>query len=213
MTATNKKIGYLYVNGLGDGKITIKDTLVYWWWGRADRTIEHAGINWYDGGPLSEKMKQVEDSVDGMLKTHSGVVIIGGSAGGSLALNVFFKMKHKNVCVVTAHARVRVGNYSKSNWMSLYRRAKLDTEHSSQAFYDSVVRVDSVTIPSLTTEDKDRLLNLTQLTDMVVALDLMKIEEVQRHRSLIFGHSGGFLAHLVADRDLITNFAEPKLLR
>jgi hypothetical protein len=211
MTEPGSRVGYLYINGLGDGRITPKDRLVRKWWAMARQTIEHARINWYDGGSLSGKERQVSDKVSDMLKSFGGVAIIGGSAGGGLALNVFAAMKQENVCAVAAHARVKVGDYAETDRMSLFRRAKMDTKHPSQAFFDSVTKVETQTIPGLTAEDKERLLNLTQLTDMVVSLDLMQIDGVQTHRSIAFGHSGGFAAHLLADRDMIVTFAESRL--
>lgn len=212
MSQKSSEVGYLYVNGLGNGNITPKDRVVDWWWRRSGRVIEHAKVDWYDGGSLQSKEKQIEEATDRLLKTFGGVAIIGGSAGGSLALNVFSAMKDKNVCVIAAHARVAEGDYRRSDRMSLYHRAKMDTNHPSQAFFDSVVKAETSTIPRLTEDDKERVFSLTQLTDMVVDLSLMQIDGVQTHRSVTFGHSGGFLAHLVANRDIIADFAESKLL-
>ena len=90
--------------------------------------------------------------------------------------------------------------------MSLGTRAE-----GSNLFLESVERVEKQVIPNLTTSDKDRMLVLTQLTDLIVPLDTMQIDGVQSHRSLAFGHSGGFLAHFFADRNLITKFAEAAL--
>jgi hypothetical protein len=211
MSAPESSVGYLYVNGLGSGNVTLKDRAARWWWGKGGYTLSHAGINWYDGGTFEEKRQQVKDKVTEMLSHFAGVTIIGGSAGGSLALNTFAELRSHNVCAVSAHARVKVGNYKTDNRMSLDGRAKMGTDHASPAFRDSVHYVETVTIPSLSDDDKRRLLNLTQLTDLAVSPDLMGIEGVQTHRSIAFGHSGGYLAHLFADRDLITNFAERNL--
>lgn len=212
MSSQEGQVGYLYINGLGAGSITPKDRLVHWWWARSGRVVEHAQVDWYDGTPLAKKEQQVEGKVLEMLKTFGGVAIIGGSAGGSLALNVFSKMKEQSICAITAHARVKVGNYDDHDKMSLFRRAKMDTQTPSRVFFDSVTKVESSTIPSFTESDKERLLNLTQLTDLVVEPHLMQLEGVPTHRSIAFGHSGGFLAHLLADRDLIVAFAERQLL-
>ncbi len=211
MSQKSEQVGYLYVNGLGYGNLTPKDRLAKWWWKRSGRTIEHAGINWYGGGSLEEKVEQVENKVDQMLKVFGGVAIIGGSAGGGLALNVFSKMKHKNVCAITAHARVKVGDYEDSDRMSLSRRAHMNSRRPAPSFVDSVTYVESVVIPGFSDDDKSRLLNLTQIRDRVVDIDLMKIEGVQTHRARTAGHLGGFLAHLIADRNLIVSFAEKQL--
>jgi len=39
----------------------------------------------------------------------------------------------------------------------------------------------------------------------------MGVEGAQAHRSKTFGHTGGFVAHLLADRDIILRFAEAQL--
>jgi hypothetical protein len=66
-------------------------------------------------------------------------------------------------------------------------------------------------LPALSPKDKSRILVLTQLTDMVVPLDCMGIEGVREHTSFTFGHIGGFAAHLMADRNLIVDFAKSQL--
>ena len=207
----SEKIGYLYINGLGDGATTLKDRVVKWWWQRKGLDIQHAHINWYDGKSLEEKLATVEQKVDEMLRNFGGVAIIGSSAGGSLAINSFYRLRDKNVCAVSTHGRLKAGDYPDSHRMSLYHRAHLDTDKPSQSFFDSVTMAETQVILSLTEQDKERLLILTQLTDMVVPMDTMMIDGVKQHRSLAFGHSGGFLAHLLADRNMIAEFAETRV--
>jgi hypothetical protein len=203
-----EQIGYLYINGLGDGQTTTKDKAVKWWWQRAGQDIQHAHINWYDDKTLEDKLKSVEQKVDEMLHSFGSVAIIGSSAGGSLALNAFYRLKDKNVCAVITHGRLRAGNYTDNQRNSLHHRAHLDTDMPSQSFFDSVTMAESEVIPRLSDEDKERLLVLTQLTDLVVPMECMGIEGVQQHRSLAFGHSGGFVAHMIGDRDIIARFAQ-----
>lgn len=207
MSEPKEAVGYLYINGLGDGSTTPKDKLVSWWWRHKKLTIEHAHVNWYDGGSFEEKLLQVEAKVDEMLRTFGGVGIIGSSAGGSLALNALLAMRDKNVCAVVAHGRIKVGDYPKDHRMSLFHRAHLDTDEPSQAFFDSVTHCENTTLQAMSSTDKKRVLLLTQLTDMVVPMNCMRDDELVEHRSLTLGHSGGFLAHLIADRDLIADFA------
>lgn len=207
----SEKIGYLYINGLGDGATTLKDRVVKWWWQRKGLDIQHAHINWYDGKSLEEKLATVEQKVDEMLSNFGGVAIIGSSAGGSLAINSFYRLRDKNVCAVSTHGRLKAGDYPDSHRMSLYHRAHLDTDKPSQSFFDSVTMAETQVILSLTEQDKERLLILTQLTDMVVPMDTMMIDGVKQHRSLAFGHSGGFIAHLLADRNMIAEFAETRV--
>lgn len=207
----SEKIGFLYINGLGDGATTPKDKIVRWWWQHAGLDIQHAHINWYEGKNLEDKLNAVEQKVDGMLSSFGGVAIIGSSAGGSLAVNSFGRLRDRNVCAVSAHGRLSAGDYPDSHRMSLHHRAHLDTSKPSQGFFDSVVMAETQVIPTLSEQDKKRLLILTQLTDLVVPLDTVSIEGVQQHRSVALGHSGGFVAHFLANRDIINNFANKNM--
>ena len=132
------EIGFLYINGLGDGAPTLKDRVVKRWWEQAGLDIQHAHINWYDGKSLEEKLAAVEQKVDEMLSSFGGVAIIGSSAGGSLAVNSYYRLREKNVCAISTHGRLKAGNYPDSHRMSLYHRAHLDTSKPSQSFFDSV---------------------------------------------------------------------------
>lgn len=201
----------LYINGLGNGSIGVKDRLIQAWWQRAGVDFNHAGIDWYDGASFDNHLAEIVEQANELIKQFGSAAIIGSSAGGSLALNTFFKLRDENVCVINAHGRLHAGNYGDSNFHSLYRRAKLDTDNPSQSFYDSVVYAEAEVLPKLTDDDKQRILVLSQLTDLVVPKKLMSIKGVREHRSLAFGHSGGFLAHLLADRDMIIDFANNSL--
>jgi hypothetical protein len=204
-----QEVGFLYINGLGDGATTAKDHIVHWWWKQKGLSIEHAHINWYDGKSFEDKLQVVSQKVDEMLSDFGCVAIIGSSAGGSMALNAFSHLKTRNVCAVIAHGRLRAGNYDNRN--SMHHRAHLDTPRPSQSFYDSVIHAEQEVIPSLSDDEKKGLLVLSQLTDLVVPLECMGIEGVEEHRSIAFGHSGGFVAHLLADRDIISTFAQSQL--
>jgi len=133
-----QKIGYLYINGLGNGATTAKDRVVRWWWKRKGVDMQHAHVNWYDGKSFVDKRAAIEKKVHEMLGGFGGVAVIGASAGGSLALHAFSGLKNENVCAVIAHGRLRAGNYHNRN--SLHHRAHLDTPKPSQSFYDSVTR-------------------------------------------------------------------------
>lgn len=146
-----------------------------------------------------------------LAKENKGVVLIGSSASGSLVLNLLQKLDLPNVLAVNAHGRLRSGDYENSDRNSLFRRAGLDTEDKkAQKFFDSVMLFER-NQEKLTKDQKSRILNLTQLTDLVVPMETMQLDGVETHRSKVFGHSGGFLAHLITDRDLIIKFAEERL--
>lgn len=208
-SSSPEKAPILYINGLGDGSIGVKDKLVVWWWNRADVGFHHAQVNWYDGTSFDDRLAEIVGQADELIKQFGRAVIIGSSAGGSLALNTFYLLKDKNICVINAHGRLRAGNYVNRN--SLHHRAHLDTDKPSQSFFDSVTHAENEVLPNLTNSDKERILVLSQLTDLVVPTELMSIDGAQEQRSFALGHSGGFIAHLLADRDLIIDFASKSL--
>lgn len=206
-----KEIGYLYVNGLNDGQTKPHDRLAMWWWQRKGAELRHAHVDWFDGQGIDSKIGYVGDQVKEMLGQFGGVALVGSSAGGSLALNTFHELQDANICAVMAHARLKVGRQPIDARASLYRRAYMDTARPSRAFMDSVSQAENVTIPGLTQEERQRLLTLSSIADGTVPTKLMTTRSIANHRSLTFGHAGGFIAHFIADRDMIMNFAESSL--
>jgi hypothetical protein len=198
------KTRFLYLNGLGDGQQHWHEKLVMRWWDKHDTPLEHFSIDWYAEPELEQLVESISQRVDELLRTAGRVAIIGSSASGSLAINILRANKGKDVVVINAHGRLAKGNYSPERRMSLENRAK-----ESTTFYQSVEQAE-VIISDLTEEEKRRILVLTQLTDMVVPLETMAVPGAKTHQSIAFGHSGGFLAHLIADRDMIVEFAREK---
>jgi len=211
MSTESSELGYIYINGLGYGKDRPQEKLMKWWWKRAGIDLQHLQTNWYDGGTLDEKLTAATEKVEEMLRSFGGVAIIGTSAGGSLALNTFCEFKDENVCLVSSHGRLKVGDYPASDRRSMHRRARFDTDKPLRAFADSVKRAEDHVASDLTDDDKHRILVLDQLTDLIVPHETMQIEGARMHRSMTLGHSGGLLAHMIADRDLIINFANQAL--
>jgi hypothetical protein len=211
MKDVDPSMGYLYINGLGDGTTKLHNRLVAWWWKRRQIDLQHAHINWFDGQSLDEKIGSVKAQTQQLLQRFGSVVLIGSSAGGSLALNAFHEMSDQNICLVAAHARLKVGDYPDTHRVSLYHRAHMDTDRPSQAFMDSVIRAETHTLPDLSADEKDRTLTLSTLGDLVVPTHLMTIEGVQNHQSHTFSHTGGFLTQFLVDRDIIIDFATDAL--
>ncbi len=204
-------IPILYINGLGSGSIQIIDRLIALWWQMEGTKMYYARVNWYDDEDIETMTQRVLSQAKDLLKTHGGVVILGSSAGGSLALNVFYQLRNQNICVVCSRARLRVGKYEQSDSKSLYRCARIGTQKQSKCFYDSVVRVEDEVIPNLTKSDKQRVFIQSQLVDNIVPTNLMSIEGVSEHRSFAFGHFGGFLAHMFNGRNRTIYFAKSSL--
>ncbi len=201
-----RNFGYLYINGLGYGNDRPQERIIKWWWNRIEITLKHVRTDWYDDGTFDEKLATVIKRANAMLDHFDGVVIIGTSAGGSLALNAFYNLKDKNVCLVSSHGRLKVGWYPDTDRRSLYRRARFHTKKPLHAFANSVRQAERL-LAILTAKDKRRILVLDQLTDLIVPLKTMKVDGATTHHSITLGHSGGLIAHMIADRDLIVRFA------
>ncbi len=201
-------IGYLYINGLIKNKIKFVDSLVHWWWARAGIDIQLAKADWFDDKTINDRIDLLSDTLQNMLKTYDGVVLIGSSAGGSLALNLFDRFKDKNVCAVLAHSRLKVGNYANDQHLSLYHSARIGRQVNAKSFFDSVHLVEEKTIPRLTIPEKNRILCMTQLTDNVVPISTMTIDGVKSRKFFAFGHRGGFLAHIIIGRNIIIRYAK-----
>lgn len=197
-----KEISYIYLNGLGDGSKHWHEKLAMRWWDKNDTPLEHLPVNWYSEPDLDELVESITLRIDELLRTTGRVAIIGSSASGSLAVNLLHANKNKDVLAIIAHGRLAKGSYPSNSHMSLENRAK-----KSKTFYESVERAEAV-IPRLSEGEKQKILVLTQLTDMVVPLETMAIPGTKMHRSLALGHSGGFLAHLIVDRDIIVDFSK-----
>ncbi len=201
-------IEYIFVNGLGghEPRVTERGALKYWELTGTD--LQHYPVDWFDGSSFNEVLDGLTNHVENQLAEVGGVALIGSSAAGSLVFNCFDRLKDKNICAISSSSRLAVGDHPNSHRNSLYRRAHLDTDQPSTSFSDSVRHFETVVRPNLTDRDKQRLLILTQLTDLVVPVNTRLVDGVQTHRSNALGHSGGFLAHLYADKHIITRFAE-----
>lgn len=207
-----KEIEYIFVNGLGNGEPRLHERWAQKYWHYKGTDLHQYPIDWFDGKEFDDVLGGLVEHTKERLNDVGGVALIGSSAAGSLVLNAFHNLRAENVCAVTAHGRLSAGDYPIDHKNSLFRRAHLGTALPSQSFYDSVMHFDEVVRPNLTEHDRSRILNLTQLTDLVVPLQLMELEGVHTHRSIAFGHSGGFMAHLYADKGIITTFAETALM-
>lgn len=204
------KIAYLYINGLGDGTTKPHEKLAQWWWQRAGVELAHMQVNWYEGS-FEEKLATGVANVEQLLERYDGAVIMGASAGGSLAVNIFGQLAARNVCAVSAHARLRTGDFPPGHRMAIQRDIPYrHFPHPSPSFYDSMTAVEQMTA-RLTPEQTRRILTLTQLTDLIVPTETMTIPGAPSYRSFAFGHSGGFLAHFLADRDRVMRFAQSVL--
>ena len=194
------KAAVIYINGLGAGNTRLQERLGAWWWRRKGVYFEHYPINWYKETRFEPVVNGLVATASRLVEEYDKVLLLGFSAGGSIAVHAMLQCKSSNVYAISCHARLRVGNAA-----HLKRRAHINSSRPAPAFYQSVEHLDA-TLSQLTMEQKKHILILTQLTDLVVPVRLMRLSGVATHRSFAFGHSGGFIAHMFTDRNLILRY-------
>lgn len=212
--AMANKSAFIYCNGLGDGKTRVREQLAIRWWKMASLELIHHHVDWYDGATSESRVEELKIHAEQLLKTYGSVALIGSSAGAHLVINTMLDIPDQNVVAISANGRVRVGDYPDAHRMSLFHRAHLDTPKPSQSFFDGVTSLDQMIDSDRISEDQlARILVLKQLTDLVVPAECMELPGATTYRSLAFGHSGGFIAHMFADRDMISKFALGKTIQ
>jgi hypothetical protein len=78
----------VYIPGLGDGYDKMRAFLLQFWriYGV---TVELVPMKWYDGKPYKDKYDRVKTAVNNAEALGFTVSVIGESAGGSMAMNIF----------------------------------------------------------------------------------------------------------------------------
>lgn len=151
----SKNIHLIYIPGLGDGYDPIRRfTLKFWrFYGVS---IEHIPSSWSDGGEIDEKIGRINDAITRAKKDGKDVVLIGESAGGSLALNIYASNPKLIYRLVTLCGKnTRPENVSPV----LYRR--------NPAFKVSMERV-GASVSSLRLTDRQRITSIYPLYDPTV---------------------------------------------
>jgi hypothetical protein len=80
-------VNIVYCNGLGSGRTALHERVVFWYLARRGIYATHSHIDWYGGESLAELMEKVSKLVEAK-NSEGRVVLVGASAGGSLAVNV-----------------------------------------------------------------------------------------------------------------------------
>jgi hypothetical protein len=181
----------IYFNGLGSGAIRKREKLAIRYLAKRGIEVEHISINWRSGESFSSLLDRMITITQEHLKKHGRLLLVGSSAGGSLAVNILGKLHDKNLSVVTLCSRLHEASLPWWDYRSLKRMAYIGTPHASQSFLDSVVYCGNITIPNLTKQDKERMVIVRQWADDVVPKKTMDILEVKTYKVPAFGHGWG----------------------
>lgn len=187
------KLHALYFNGLGTGQTRWFERFVIRYLGKRGIAVEHVSINWYAHESLAALLTRTTKLVEERLEAHGQVLLIGSSAGGSLAVNLLGQVKNDNLKAVTLCSRLRVVKLPFWDGRSLTRMAGLNHGRPSRLFFDAVTYCTSITVPELTSAEKSRITIIKQLADDMVPRRTMYIPGVRVRMVPIIGHGLGIL--------------------
>jgi hypothetical protein len=179
----------LYINGLGDGTTQGYEVSAF----KKMRTYGvkpiHAHVCWREEQEFNALLTRLTKQAKDLVKKNGSLTIVGLSAGSSMALNVYSKLKDKDVQVINIVGRLKRGKVPTWSYRTPKRAAHLNTPRASRGFYDSMIYCEDETIPSFTKRDKARIVMLKPITDLVVPLHTMNIDGVKNIQIVAFGHS------------------------
>jgi hypothetical protein len=181
----------LYFNGLTDGTTRKREQLAIKYLAKRGIVVEHVPIDWQSDELFQDLLARLTKITEQKLKEHGKLLLIGSSAGGSLALNVFKQVDNKNLYAVTLCSRLHDAKLAWWDWRTMQRMAYIGTQKASQTFIDSVSYCTDKTIPILTKQDKQRIVIVRQIVDDVVPRPTMSIDGVQIHKVSAVGHGWG----------------------
>jgi pimeloyl-ACP methyl ester carboxylesterase len=148
----------IIIPGLGNG-ITQHIWATYGW--KKFGIIPHVfDVRWkVEENGFREKFARALKLVDSLSKTKSLISVVGNSAGGSFALNLFGERRKMINRVVINCGRVRNGDWP---WFTFNQATK-----QSPSFKESVLRAQELE-KTFTKEDRSKILTLRPLFDEVV---------------------------------------------
>ncbi len=172
----------LYINGLNPaGGVKQSELQVLASLEEQGIVAEAADVNHRLDGSFEDITDRLEARVRELAELGD-VAIVGFSAGGSYAMNVFDRVRDlDNVTATSIAGRLQVGNYRNAHPYSLYQAAHLGSSKGPHYpnFHESVRYFDNVVRPRLTEADKKRLLVIRPKFDQVVPVKTMTVPGVE----------------------------------
>lgn len=184
-------IHVLYFNGLGRGKTRKAELLAMSYLKKHGIDVVHAPIDWYAGESFTDLFTRMTALTQEHLKKHGELILVGSSAGGSLAVNILGELHSPNLGVITLCSRLRETTLPWWDKRDLAFAAHFGRRGSSQAFFDSVSYGNRTAIPKLTTAEKRRIITVRQWVDFAVPRPTMDIDGVKMYRVPAIGHVWG----------------------
>jgi hypothetical protein len=185
----------IYIPGLGDNYDGLRRFLLFFWRMYGFK-VEHVPMKWYDGKSYDEKYKRVESAIRNAQALGYTVSVIGESAGGSMAMNIFARNERLyrlvSLCGVNSYKtpisprifqrgpafKESVSILNESQADAVKKRANRMT--SITGYYDPTVPIKSNIIPGAR---QVTIWSIGHLTTIVLCLSLLSfviVREVRR---------------------------------
>ncbi len=155
----NKTKHVLIIPGLGDKTFLLQKITNNWT--KKYNLIPHVvAFGWKNNNQtFDEGMKKLNTELNNLYTSNGKIILIGTSAGGSAAINLYIENKEKVEKVINVCGRLIKGENVKP---TLEESAK-----NSKSFYKSVLTCEE-NLKKLTKEDKEKILNIAGLYDEIV---------------------------------------------
>ncbi|HTE57132.1 MAG TPA: hypothetical protein VK694_00150 [Verrucomicrobiae bacterium] len=180
----------LYFHGLGTTQLTLIDRIFFSHLRHRGIELEHALVDWHGDQSFQELFDHATEQAEQRLRTYGQLTLVGASAGGSMAVNVFHRLRSGdpdlNISVISLSGRLHIGDPQHLERRALHRLGK-----PSPAFIGSVTHCHEVAIPGLTEADKQLVGVARPWIERTVPLATMSIEDAHEYTVPAIGHVAG----------------------
>lgn len=166
----------LYIPGLSDHRGTFQQRAVKLWPLYGLRG-EFVPMQWNDGEVFEQKQRRILDRIDQLNAEGYEVSLVGTSAGGGAALNVFASVPDKIHRVVVICATIGGGEHYSEH-----------TYRKNPAFRGSMKQI-STSLKTLTIDQFQRILAIQPLHDSIVRPSFARLPSGRNRRMFTVGHA------------------------
>lgn len=197
-------IDALYYNGLERTKVGVPEKALKHYLKGRGINLEHGAVDWHSGRAFTDLLNIQTKKAQQKLRQNGRLLIVGASAGGSLGVNVFQRVRAEgqdlDVSLVALSAWLQVFDREQLDYVAFHRTDK----KPSEAFRDSVLYCSETASGQLTDDDKARMLTTYPRADGTVPTPAMGIEGVESR--LVGGRS--HIAGIVRGAVLLPSFVK-----
>src|ERR1041384_999542 len=96
----------LFLNGLGNGETRRREQIAFDYLKKRGLEVTHHNVAWLSGNSFEDLLQSAIKVARKLLQQKGRIAIIGSSAGGSMAVNVFSALQDDEVRIVSLCGRL-----------------------------------------------------------------------------------------------------------